>query len=69
MVGIYAIVNEINGKRYIGSTNKFESRFKQHLWNLRKNKHDNKKLQFAYDEYYPADRPRNRSTWPPSRNR
>ena len=52
--GIYAIVNRINGKFYIGSTvNKkgFKNRFNQHLRQLRKKKHHSIALQRAWDKY------------------
>lgn len=50
--GVYCIYNNKNGKRYIGSTSvSFESRFKKHKWLLRNNKHNNKRLQNAWNKY------------------
>lgn len=45
MSGVYQIYNTINGKRYIGSSIHIEQRFKEHLRNLRANKHANAHLQ------------------------
>jgi group I intron endonuclease len=49
----YIIINKINGKKYIGMTGiKYPSTRKgQHLHALRKGKHDNDHLQFAFNEY------------------
>lgn len=50
--GIYAIVNHINGKAYIGQTKqKFYKRFLHHQWKLRDGSHDNKHLQNAWNKY------------------
>lgn len=49
--GVYQIVNEVNGKKYIGSSINIENRYKTHLSNLRNNKHPNKKLQNAANRY------------------
>jgi group I intron endonuclease len=49
--GIYEIKNTTNGKRYIGSAIDFQTRFKAHLNALRKNKHPNRHLQFAWNKY------------------
>lgn len=49
--GIYSITNEINGKVYYGSTNNFKSRFKNHLNELRANRHKNLHLQRAWNKY------------------
>ena len=52
MVGIYKIENVINNKKYIGSTNKsFELRKKQHFNALKNNRHENPKLQNAFNKY------------------
>lgn len=49
--GIYEIVNTVNGRRYIGSTNNFLTRYAKHLSHLRGNDHDNPKLQAAWNKY------------------
>ena len=51
--GIYQITNKVNGKIYIGScfNNSFKRRWGKHLERLRKNKHNNKHLQSAYNLY------------------
>ena len=49
MNGIYKIVNLINEKYYVGSSNKIERRWRRHLSDLKKNKHVNPKLQNAWN--------------------
>jgi group I intron endonuclease len=50
--GIYQILNTGNGKRYVGSTGDvFLSRWKNHRCALRKGRHDNPKLQSAFNKY------------------
>ncbi len=49
--GIYRIVNLRNDKYYIGSTSNFMLRKSQHLSDLRKGKHHNRHLQFAFNKY------------------
>jgi len=50
--GVYAIVNTITKKVYIGSTNKsFKNRLMFHINGLKKNSHENKYLQNAYNKY------------------
>ena len=51
MSGVYQIYNTVNGKRYIGSSIHIEQRFKEHLRNLRANKHVNANLQSAWNKY------------------
>ena len=51
MSGVYQIYNTVNGKRYIGSSIHIEQRFKEHLRNLRTNKHANAHLQSAWNKY------------------
>ena len=51
MSGVYQIYNTVNGKRYIGSSIHIEQRFKEHLRNLRSNKHVNAHLQSAWNKY------------------
>ena len=51
-IGIYKIVNLVNGRAYIGQTKeKFQRRYWLHRWKLRKGEHDNKHLQRAWDKY------------------
>ena len=47
--GIYQL--EINGKFYIGSAKNLDARIYRHLWDLRKNRHCNLKLQRAFNKY------------------
>ena len=49
--GIYQILNLVNGKIYVGSSNNLYNRRKSHLSRLRNNQHDNKHLQFAWNKY------------------
>lgn len=50
--GIYAIINIINGKFYIGQTRqKFIKRYWNHRWKLNKNNHDNQHLQNSWNIY------------------
>lgn len=50
--GIYTITNLINGKIYVGSTTlSFNRRKNDHFSYLKRNKHSNKHLQFAYNKY------------------
>lgn len=49
--GIYKITCLTNNKFYIGSSIELEYRIRTHLGSLRKNKHKNKRLQGAYNEY------------------
>lgn len=49
--GIYAIVNTINGKVYIGSSKSVEGRCNGHFRDLRNHKHYNVKLQRAWNKY------------------
>lgn len=51
MSGIYSIVNELNGHRYIGSTNDFKRRITHHRSDLRTQSHHSIILQRAYDKY------------------
>lgn len=46
--GVYAIVNTLNGKKYVGSTKCFKERFAEHRSQLRSNKHKNIHLQNAF---------------------
>ena len=49
--GIYEIKNKINGRRYIGSAANIKVRWMQHVSLLKRNRHDNKHLQHAWDKY------------------
>lgn len=49
--GIYKIVNEITGQLYIGSAINLVSRKYRHLNSLRKNAHENKRLQNSFNKY------------------
>jgi len=49
--GIYAIINTINGKVYVGSTLNFEGRWDGHRGDLRKDTHCNLYLQRSWDKY------------------
>jgi group I intron endonuclease len=49
--GIYKIVNNINGKIYIGSAKDFKKRYESHVNALLKNKHHNRKLQNGVNKY------------------
>jgi group I intron endonuclease len=51
-IGVYQIRNLVDGKRYIGSTFKsFKSRLRRHRTELRKNFHNNKFLQNAWNKH------------------
>lgn len=51
-IGVYKIVNLLNGRVYVGQTKeKFQRRFCFHRWKLRKGSHDNKYLQNAWNKY------------------
>lgn len=51
-IGIYRIVNIVNGHVYIGQTKEgFQRRFWLHRWQLRKGSHDNCYLQNAWNKY------------------
>lgn len=49
--GVYAIVNTINNKHYVGSSSNLDRRIKTHKQHLEKGCHNNRKLQKDYDEY------------------
>ena len=49
--GIYILTNNINGKRYIGSSNNIRKRLWKHRSLLRHNKHENQYLQNAWNKY------------------
>lgn len=49
--GIYQITNQLNGKRYIGSSVNLKKRWQYHLGDLRRGRHDNPHLQAAFKKY------------------
>lgn len=49
--GIYCIINIESGKRYIGSSLNIYQRLLSHRSNLRGNKHENRKLQSAWNRH------------------
>lgn len=49
--GIYAIVNTVNNKRYVGSSQNIKRRFSDHRSGLRRGDHRNLILQRAWDKY------------------
>jgi group I intron endonuclease len=49
--GIYKIINKVNGKYYVGSTNDIHTRWNVHTCKLNKNMHHSQKLQRAWDKY------------------
>lgn len=49
--GVYAIVNRLNGKRYIGSAVDIPARWRVHVFHLRKGDHHSKHLQAAWNLY------------------
>ena len=49
--GIYEIVNTINGKRYVGSAQDIDARWKVHTHFLKKNNHHSPRLQNAWNKY------------------
>lgn len=49
--GIYAIVNTLNNKKYVGSSGNLRKRYRQHFNELSKNKHINIHLQRAFNKY------------------
>lgn len=49
--GIYKIYCKENNRTYIGSSNNIERRFREHISNLKNNKHPNKYLQNSWNKY------------------
>lgn len=49
--GVYAIVNLINNKKYVGSTSNFRKRYREHYSQLLQEKHVNFHLQNAFNKY------------------
>lgn len=50
-MGIYKILNTVNGRMYVGSSKNLYNRGSDHLCELRGNRHINKRLQNAYNKY------------------
>ena len=50
-MGIYKIINVVNNKFYIGSAVNFSRRKTRHFSELRTGKHNNSKLQNAWNKY------------------
>lgn len=48
---IYFIINKVNGKRYVGQTTNFSRRKQNHISDLKCQRHDNIKLQNAWNKY------------------
>lgn len=48
---IYFIINQLNGKRYVGQTIRYTERKSDHLRLLRQGTHKNLKLQYAWNKY------------------
>jgi group I intron endonuclease len=51
IIGIYKIINKVNGKYYIGSSNDIHKRWKQHINFLNKGNHQNDYLQRSWNKY------------------
>lgn len=49
--GIYKIINNVNGKLYIGQSKRIYTRWTEHKKELRRGKHGNPYLQKAWDKY------------------
>lgn len=49
-IGVYALVNTRNKKKYVGSTNDLARREAEHFHYLRNNKHYNQHLQRAFNK-------------------
>lgn len=51
MIGIYAIIHQDSGRRYIGSSKAIEKRWRQHLRELGADSHHSAHLQRAWNRY------------------
>lgn len=51
MIGVYAIVHRATERRYIGSSNAIENRWRQHVSELSRGKHHSSHLQNAWRKY------------------
>lgn len=50
-IGIYVIINKVNGKKYVGSSKNVRKRRNRHFSELRRNTHKNRKLQNSFNKY------------------
>lgn len=50
-IGIYALFWELEDLVYVGQSGNIERRYKEHLLDLKKNKHSNYKVQLAFNTY------------------
>ncbi len=50
-VGIYAILNDVNGDAYVGQSIDIDKRIGTHLAMLQYRKHENHKMQDSYDRF------------------
>lgn len=54
--GVYALVNKVNGKMYVGSAaSSFASRMQQHCTKARRGVHNSRHFQRAWDKYGPKN--------------
>ena len=53
VAGVYALVNLLNGHKYVGSSKNCSKRHKEHVAALKNGKHFNKHLQAAFNKYGP----------------
>src|ERR1035437_397640 len=60
--GIYKIINKIDGKYYIGSSDHIKRRWYSHRTELRKNRHGNQYLQRARNKYGEINIPESEKT-------
>ena len=51
IMGIYKIVNSVNGKTYVGQSQNIKKRVAEHFRLLRNGKHNNPRLQNAFNKY------------------
>lgn len=51
MQGVYAIINTVNGKTYIGSSHNIQHRWQDHCRDLRIGRHHSSVLQHAWNKY------------------
>lgn len=51
VMGIYKIVNSVNGKAYVGQSQNIKKRVAEHFRLLRNGKHNNPRLQNAFNKY------------------
>ena len=49
--GIYIIINKVNGHHYVGSSRNVVKRFKDHVRDLKYNRHSSRHLQNAWNKY------------------